>query len=373
MTESPKRPIRLYVAGVVAVLVVVGGVLALLFSRLSAAKTETKNRTAEVTAGPFTTVTNAKTSSGGRSLTLQGEARPFASVTLYAKVSGYLRSIAVDKGDRVKAGQVLGVIESAELDKQYEAARADEKYKRANAARMANLAAQGVSSQQDAELAKSAADVSSANVASLAQQKSYEVLKAPFDGVVTARYADAGALVQNAANAQTSALPVVTISQPERLRVSVYVDQRDAAALRVGDAATVRLPERGAAQTEGRVSRIASELDPRTRMMLAEIDLDNRGAGIVPGSFVEVILRVGAPSLVEVPVAALVLRGKDPFVAVVDGEDRVKYVPVVLQDEDGETVHIARGIASGTRIALDLGDTVADGSRVRPVETKPAK
>jgi hypothetical protein len=119
---------------------------------------------------------------------------------------------------------------------------------------------------------------------------------------------------------------------------------------------------------EGRVSRLSSELDSKTRMMLAEIDLDNAAQAIVPGSFVEVTLKIGAPSLVEVPVAALVLRGKEPFVAVVDAENRVKYVPVQVADDDGENARLAKGIAAGTRVALDLGDSVAEGAHVRPAK-----
>src|SRR5262249_42968856 len=120
----------------------------------------------------------------------------------------------------------------------------------------------------------------------------------------------------------------------------------------------------------GRVSRVTSELDPRTRMMLAEIDLTNADHSIVPGSFVTVELSVGAPSLAEVPVSALVLRKKETFVAVLDQENRVTYVPVAVHDDDGETARLARGIQPGARVALNLGDTVSDGARVRPLDEK---
>src|SRR6202012_4593702 len=138
----------------------------------------------------------------------------------------------------------------------------------------------------------------------LAQQKSYEVLRAPFAGTVTARYADPGALVQAATGASTGALPLVTISTPERLRVYVYVDQRQAGSVRIGDAALVSLSDRGDAHIEGHVARLSSELDPHTRMMLVEVDVDNKDGAIVPGSFVTVTLSLATPPEIEIPVEA---------------------------------------------------------------------
>src|SRR5262249_11454248 len=159
-----------------------------------------------------------------------------------------------------------------------------------------------------------------AQVATLAQQKSYEVLRAPFAGTVTARYADPGALVQAAVGAQTGALPLVTISTPERLRVYVYVPQRDATSVKGGDAAKVTLPERGDVVVQGQVARRADALDPRTRMMLVEVDVDNRDGRIVPGSFVTVTLSFATLPEVTVPVEALVMRGQKAQVFVVEGD-----------------------------------------------------
>src|SRR5207253_3116298 len=147
------------------------------------------------------------------------------------------------------------------------------KNKRLDAERARTLVKRDMIAQQDADQAETDAEVAEANVKALATMKAYEVIRAPFAGTVTARYADPGALLQNAANSQTSALPLVTISQTERLRVYAYLDQRDAPFVHVGDGADVRLLERPGVALPGRVSRLSSELDPKTRMMLIEIDL----------------------------------------------------------------------------------------------------
>ncbi len=357
---------RLYLFGVVGMVVAAGGVSLMWSGRVISARAQAAARRAEVKAGQPVRLARVRPTPPERHLELQGEARPFASVTLYAKVSGYLKQILVDKGDRVRAGQTIAVIESRELDRQYDAAVADAKYRQAEARRTASLAGPGVVAVRQAELDESQANVARAQVAALATQKSYQTLRAPFAGTVTARFADAGALVQNAANARTSALPVVVISQTERLRVYVYVDQRDAASVYVGDAAEVRMSDQPQASRLGRVTRLARELDPKTRTMLVEIDLDNRDGVIVAGSFVQVRLSIRAPQRLQVPVTALVMRDHKTFVAVVkDGV--ASFRPVVVSDDDGANLLLERGVQAGEQVALNPGDAVADGARVRPV------
>jgi len=355
-----------HVFGLLAIVAVAGGVGLLAVSRRAKAQGEERARTSAVEAGPHVSVIDVAAAAPERNLLVQAEARPYASVTLYAKVSGYLREVKVDKGDRVAAGQVLAVIESPELDRQYEGAVADARNKRANAKRAEKLVEQGILSAQDADTIRTDAEVADASVASLASQKAYEVLRAPFEGTITARFADPGALVQNAASAQTSALPVVTISEADQLRVTAYVDQTDAPYVRVGDAAAIDVPGRPE-KLHGTVSRMSRELDSRTRMMLAEVDLDNRGGQVVPGSFVQVSFKLRAPAGLQIPDQALVLRGTKPFVALVDAENRVSYRPVKIGEDDGQNVVILDGLAPGDRVALNLGDSVSEGSRVQPI------
>jgi len=361
--SNERKSVGLYIFGIAALVAVVGGVALVSRSRASAAQSESADRKAELAGGRRVQVATAALSPSERVVELQGEARPFASVTLYAKVSGYLKQIMVDKGDRVRAGDVVAVIDSLEIDRQYEAAVADAHYKRANADRAAALAGPGVVAAREADVQVGQAQVAEALVQGLATQKSYEVLHAPFDGTVTARFADPGALVQNAANAQTGALPVATISNTSRLRVYVYVDQRDAASVHRGDDADVAVPD--GPKLHARVTRLADELDARTRTMLVEVDVDNRQGEVVAGSFVWVRLRVTNAPLVQIPAAALDLRAHRSQVGVVvDG--RLQLKPVEVADLDGESVRLRSGLKAGERVALNLGD-LQDGVLVRPV------
>jgi RND family efflux transporter MFP subunit len=329
-----------------------------------AVASEGAERAAELAAGRRVRLAKAALSPSVRTVEVQGEARPFASVTLYAKVSGYLKSIKVDKGDRVKSGEVIATIESPEIDRQYDAAVADARYKRANADRAAALAKPGVVAAREADAQVGQAQVAEAQVQALATERNYQTLRAPFAGTVTARFADPGALVQNAANAQTSALPVVTISDTSKLRVYVYVDQRDAASVHPGDAAEVSVPD--GPKLSARVTRRADELDARTRTMLVEVDVDNRDGAVVAGSFVWVKLAVKSAPLVQIPAAALDLRGKAARVGTVQN-GKLALKPVEVADLDGAIVRLRSGIANGDWVALDVGD-LEDGAPVQPVK-----
>ena len=330
---------------------------------------EEQSRAATMDAGPRVAVVTVDASPRERAISLLGEARPFVSATLYAKVSGYLKEINVDKGDRVKADQLLAVIESPELDHQYQAAVADAKNKRLNADRARTLAKRDMIAQQEADTAGADADVAEANVRTLAAQKSYEVIRAPFSGAVVARYADPGALVQNAATSQTSTLPLVTVAQTNLLRVYVYPDQRDAHFIRVGDPVVITPPERPELHLSASVTRISGQLDTRTRTMLTEIDFNNTSDVILPGSFVQVSLRVhqaGSGDL-AIPAESLVMRNDKPFVAVVRPDNTITFRPVVVGVDEGPRVRIVSGLQKGERIALNVGESVAEGSHIQPV------
>lgn len=361
-------PVKFLIVGGVVVLLLVGVLVILVLHHRHALRKETKLREEKLRAGPQVLVQTARESPPEQTLTLQAEARPFATATLYAKVSGYLREIRVDKGDKVQANQIMAVIEAPEIDRQYQAALADARNKQATAQRARNLVRPGVMSVQDADLAVTQAEVSKANLKTQETQRAYEVLRAPFDGTVTARFADPGALVQNAANAQTGALPVVTVSQLDRLRVYVYLAQGDAAFVHVGDPAKIRVPERLGKIYPAQVARVSGELDPRTRMMLTELDIDNPSGEITPGSFIEASLRIKTPRYVEIPSEALVLRGEKTLVAVVTPENKVHFQEVKVGSDDGQMVRLLSGLSAGTKVAMNLGDAVDEGSRVRPIE-----
>jgi membrane fusion protein (multidrug efflux system) len=363
----------LYLVGGLVVLASAAGTAGFGRKRAQSTRQEAERRQQEVKAGVRAFVVPVRRAAGERRIDLQGEARPYASVTLYAKVSGYLKEVRVDRGDRVRAGQVLATIRSPELDRQYESARADATVKRANARRAESLAGPGAVSVREADLEKAGAEMAEATVAAIGTQRDYTVLRAPFAGTITARYADVGALLQSATGAQTGALPVVTVADLERLRVLVYVDQRDAAGVRVGDTAEVQIPFGGGTRRGG-IARASGELDSRTRTMPVEIVLDNRDHKIVAGSFVTVRLLMKRPALLEVPAEALVLREQKPFVALVGSDGRVKLRSVSVAEHDGgrATLEEGSGLGEGDLIALNLGRSVSDGDLIDAVTTPAA-
>ena len=329
---------------------------------------DAQTRVAEVAQGPRVRVATVKQAPGVRHLALQGEARPFFEVTLYAKVAGFLSNLKVDKGDRVKKNQLIATVTAPELDAQYNAAVADARNKRVNAKRLTALAPAGVVSAQELELGQATADVADATQSAIATQRGYRVIRAPFDGVISARFADPGTLIQSAANAQSGAVPIVSVSKGDQLRVYVYVDQSSAPFVRAGDAAVITVPERPGWSRQAKVARTSGQLSPRTRTMLTEVDISNDDHVIVPGSYVQVTLDVRVPPLFEIPAEALLTRGDKSQVAVLDGGQHVHYRPVVVADDDGQIVRLVSGLSPGERVALDLGTSVQDGSSVQVVE-----
>jgi membrane fusion protein, multidrug efflux system len=320
--------------------------------------------------GPPVQVATIRQGPKERLIKLLGDTRPYQTATLYGKVSGYVRSIPVDRGDNVKAGQVVAEVESAETDRQYDSAVSDRENKRKNAERARDLVGRGWTSVQAADLASTAYRMAEANVQQLAVMKSYEILRAPFDGTVTARFVDMGALVQSSVTNQTSNQPVMTIADLTRLRVDVYVEQRDVPHIHVGDAADVADGANAERHIRARIARTSDVLDPRTRTLFVELDVDNSEKFLVPGSFAYVTLHVPVAAYPEIPVAGLIVRGTRTFVADVGGDNLVHLRPVKVASTDGTRASLAEGVRVGDRVALNLPDEVGDGSKVRPIETK---
>jgi RND family efflux transporter MFP subunit len=327
---------------------------------------EAAARAAELAQGVRVRVAEVRMSSPTRSVILTGELKPYQSVTLYAKVSGYLSAVSADKGDRVVKGQVLGVIESPETDRQYDATKSDSDNKSRIAERYKPLLEKKLVSQQEADQAFSDAEIAQSRLGQLKVMKDYEQLRAPFDGVVTARFADPGALVQNAENASTGALPVFTVAKTDRLRVTFYVDQKDAPYVRQGTPVRVSLSERPEVGVDAAVTRVSGSLDDRTRTMLAEVELDNRPGRFVAGGFAQVALGVKAAPQLEIPVEALVTRdNKEMAPVIVRG--RVSYHPVIVAENDGRFVRVVSGLRAGDSVGLNLGNSVNDGDAVEVV------
>jgi membrane fusion protein, multidrug efflux system len=370
-TMQPEKHTRsFYLAATLAVLVSLVVVAGLVWRQNAALRDEAQSRRDSVKKGRQVQVVTAKESEQFRRTRLTGEARSYASVVLYAKVSGYLLGIKVDKGDLVQADQIIAIIDSPELTKQYDAALADAKNKEVDAERAKYLVKSGSVSAQSAENTETAAKVAAETAASLRAQKDYQIVTAPFSGKITARYADPGALVQSAANSQTTALPLVSLSQTDRLRVYVYPDQATASQLRVGDRADVSDAARPDVKKSATVTRTSGELDPKTRTLLTEIDLDNSDGQFLPGSFVDVTLWVKTVPSVQVPAEALLIRQDKQLVGVITDKNEVQLRPVTVLESDGKTIKISSGLKAGERVGLGLGAETVDGEIVRPLLAK---
>lgn len=317
--------------------------------------------------GPRVQVVAVTKSAEIRHVRLLGDARPYSSATLFSKVAGYLKSISVDKGDQVKTGQVLAEIDSAETDALYDAAVADLENKRKLASRDRDLLARGNVSQQQQQQSETNQRMAEQSVRNLATLKSYETIRAPFDGTVTARYADPGAMMPAATTNQATSLPVVTVSDTSKLRIGVYVEQRDVPFVHIGDPADVTDPSDAERIVSARISRTAGALDPKTRTLFIEIDVDNTGNFLVPGSFAYATLHLKVKSFPQIPVSALITRGDQNYVAGVGEDGIVKLRPVRVAGTDGDNVAIAAGVEPGDRVAINLPPEITDGSRIQPI------
>jgi len=318
---------------------------------------------AKAEAGPRTDVVTVTSGPAAGRITLLGETHSYLESVLYAKISGYLRAVLVDKGDRVKAGELLATIESPETDAQYRAAIANARNLRRISERDQHLVRRDMVAHQDAETAAANARVANQDVANLAALTSYEMIRAPFGGKITARYADPGTLVQAATNS-----PILRISDTYHERLYVYPDQQQAAHISVGDATEITDPARPGIKLAAHVTRLSGEFDPTTRTMLTEIDFYDRGNLIPPESFVEVTIRYRQDGrYLQIPAQALILRGTKTFVAVVDSANRISYKPVVVASDDGTRVIVRSGLSRGERIAFNLSGNVSEGGKIQPV------
>ncbi|HEX3575247.1 MAG TPA: efflux RND transporter periplasmic adaptor subunit [Rhodopila sp.] len=357
----------LYVIGIV----VIGGAGAgawRMSSEKGAALSASREALAEgVARGPVVQVVQVTQGPKERQIQLLGDTRAYQTATLYGKVSGYVTTMAVDRGDHVKAGDLLATVASVETDQQYESAMRDLENKRRNWVRAQDLVAKGWTSHQAADQAQADFTMATANVGQYATLKSYEQIRAPFDGVVTARYVDVGALVQNSTTNKTSNQPVLTIADETRLRVDVFVEQRDVPFVHVGDLADVADGANSNRKVQARIARTSDELDPRTRTLFVELDVDNNDHFLVPGSFAYVTLHVPVQSYPEIPVAGLIVRGTRTMIAGLGSDQTVHLQPVTVANTDGITASLAQGATVGQRVAINLPDEVSDGGRVQPV------
>jgi RND family efflux transporter MFP subunit len=201
--------------------------------------------------------------------------------------------------------------------------------------------------------------------------EAYEFISAPFQGIVTARYVDPGALLPAATAATASAQPLLEVTDMSRVRVYVYLGQPDASFVRDDTPVELSSDVHPGQVLPAKVARISRELDPRTRTMLTEIDLDNQNDWLYPGLYLQVTLSLETPPALMVPSDAVFIRDGKPHVALIE-QGRARFVPVVTGEDDGREIRLLGGVREGQMVALHIGDEVSDGVRVRAVPAPSA-
>ncbi len=376
--EAKSRiPRRLRLTGIwfllaIAVIVVYGMV-----SR--AAQNSSLQRLTEEEALPTVAVITPQRAGQGGTLDLPGRLDAYIRAPIYARVPGYLKSWSYDIGSRVKAGAVLGVIDTPDLDQQLTQARADLNVAKANAklaqisaARWQALAGTDAVAKQDVDqrtyaynAAVAQVNASEANVNRLVAEEGFKRLVAPFDGIVTARQTDIGALI-DAGDAGGTALFVV--SAINKLRVYVSVPQNDVPSVPPGTRATISVPEHPGKLFSGTVETSAQAVNPSTGTTLMEIIVDNPDGQMMPGDYASIHLQVAAiDNVLSVPASALIFNAEGLWVATVGTDGRVLLKKVAIARDLGPVVELSSGLSPDDRVIENPPDGVSTGDEVRVV------
>lgn len=367
---TPQQPGRFFFAGwVIAIVLVLVATAGLVLAREHWIGRQTTELEREQDAGPHVLLANVSFTPANRDIKLPASIRGFDETNLYAKVSGYLKEIKVDKGDRVRQGQLIATLESPELDQQVANARANYNLSRVTDRRYQTLRQQGVVSPQMSDESHAQMLQAKATYEQTLANQSYLKITAPFDGIVTARNVDPGHLVP-ASTSSSIGGNIVTIARYKPLRVYTYVPQSIAPFIKDGDPATVTVTEFPSRKFTGAITRHPEALSPDTRTMLVEVDLTNDDLALYPGMYAtaefQVAMGRGAPM---VPDDALVFRDGKTYVPVVR-DKRLHLAEVALGYDNGQFVEITSGINPDDKIAVNVGQAARDGQTVQPVERK---
>ncbi len=346
----------------------------------------------------------------GRDVSINGEFRPYQEVELHAKVAGYLKTISVDVGDHVQAGQVVATLEIPENANEAAQALASKRRAEADLVRARTDLARAETQHQNAHviltrmeqvaksrpnliamqelddvrtrdlLAEGQIDTARASITAAQEQvraaeaaeergktmAGYSRITSPFAGVVSKRYADLGALIQQGTASSSQAMPIVRISDISRLRVVLAVPESAVASIKAGSSVTMYV-EALKRSYQGRVSRFADRLQDGTRTMETQVDLDNPRAELKPGMFATAVLSLERhEATLAVPVQSVFLVKNVPHVYHVDGQGRIEDKEVRTGLETPEKIEIAAGLAEGDVVVTGGRGQVRPGQVVKP-------
>ena len=330
-------------------------------------------------------------------LTLPGETAAWYESTIYARVSGYVANWYVDIGDHVKAGQLLALIDTPELDAELLAAKAklqvsqaQVKVKQADAAFATSTYARwrdspkGVVSDQEREdkkagdamaaaqleAARAQVNLDRAEVDRLSAFEQFKRVAAPYAGIVVERRVDIGNLVTAGGAANTTSL--YRMVQDDPIRVFVDVPQSAASDLmKVGVPAQISTHDSAGRTIAATIARTSDAIDPQARTFRVELDVPNPDRRLVPGLYVQVGFQLQASGMSQVPAATLVFGAAGPKVAVVASDGTVRFKPVTIGRDDGDKVELSSGVAAGDRLVLNISNQITEGEKVRVSDDEP--
>jgi RND family efflux transporter MFP subunit len=308
---------------------------------------------------------------------LPGATQPFVNSPIYARTNGYLVKWFYDIGAKVKKGDLLAIIDTPELDKQLEQARADLASATSNLAlskttaeRWQGLVKTRSVSQQSTDQAvdnlsatQASVDSYTANVRRLEDMVSFEKVYAPFDGVITVRNTDTGWLID--AGASSPSKQLFQLAQTSTLRIFVAVPEVYSRAARVGATATLTLDEFPGQTFRGRVTRTSQSIDMASRTLNTEIDVDNPTEQLLPGAYVQVHLKLpNRTRSVTIPANALLFRSEGLRVGVVRNQ-HAQLIPITIGVDYGSSVQVTSGLTLGDQVIVSPSDSLTSGTPVR--------
>jgi RND family efflux transporter MFP subunit len=313
----------------------------------------------------------------GEDLVLPGTVQAFVEAPIYARTNGYLKSWYTDIGSVVKKGQLLAEIDSPEIDQELAQAIADLATARANEA-LSNttnvrwkelLATESVSKQDaeekagDAAAKKATREAAEANVARLRELESFKQVVAPFDGVITARNTDLGALI-NAG--QSAGSELFRLADTRELRIYVQVPESYAGLAKPGLHAQLRFSEQQGKTYTAALVRSSHALDPGLRTLQVELQLDNTAGELFPGAYAEVHFELaGNAQSLRLPANTLLFRAAGLQVAVIDAHRHIQLKTIVEGREFGNSIEVLSGLDPGDSVVIDPPDSIVSGATVR--------
>ncbi len=317
-------------------------------------------------------------------LVLPGQVQAWNSAAINARTNGYVRSWLADIGDHVHAGQPLAVLDAPEVDQalaqaaaDYQTALANQRLAATTAARWTQLLTQDAVSKQETDekqgdlAAKSAlANSALANVKRLRAMQGFERVLAPFDGVVTSRGAQIGALV---VTGNLNAQPLFTVADVHRMRIYVHVPQTYSAMLHNGITAGLELPEYPGRAFNAELTRSAGAVDAQSGSVLVELQADNTDRLLKPGAFAQVHFHAtGSVATLALPGSAILYGTAGPSVAVVGADGKVTLRAIKIIRDEGNVVRVAGPISTADRVIDTPPDAIQTGQQVRVAQTLPA-